>query len=45
MVEKCAKQRTNVEDEYPRSDGKPKQAVCIEYEIPKPASARPHEPC
>ena len=27
------------------SDGKPKQPVCIEYEIRKAASPRPHEPC
>ena len=45
VVDKCVKQRTNVEDEYPQSDGKPKQPVCIEYEIPKAASARAHEPC
>ena len=37
-VDKCAKQRTNMEEEYPRNDGKPKQPVCIEYEIPKAAS-------
>ena len=32
------KQRTNMEEEYPRNDGKPKQPVCIEYKIPKAAS-------
>ena len=34
VVDKYAKQKTNMEEEYPRSDGKPKQPVCIEYEIP-----------
>ena len=37
-VDKYAKQRTNMEEEYPRNDGKPKQPVCIEYEIAKAAS-------
>ena len=34
IVDKCAKQKTNMEEEYPRNDGKPKQPGCIEYDIP-----------
>ena len=37
MVDKCEKQKTDVEDEYPQNNGNPKQPVCIEYEIPKAA--------
>ena len=32
VVDKCAKQKTNMEEEYPWNDGKPKQPVSIEYE-------------
>ena len=38
VVEKCSKQKTNMEEEYPQNDGKPKQPVYIGYEIPKAAS-------
>ena len=38
VVDTCAKQKTDMEDECPRNGGKPKQPVCIEYEIPKAAS-------
>ena len=38
VVDEGAKQKINVEEEYPRNDWKPKQPVCIEYEIPKEAS-------
>ena len=38
VVDKCAKQKTDIGEEYPRTDGKPNQPVCIEYEILKAAS-------
>ena len=38
VVDKCANQKTNMEEEYPRNDEKAKQPVCIEYEISKGAS-------
>ena len=38
MVDKYAEQTTDIEGVYPQNDGKPKQPVCIEYEIPKAAS-------
>ena len=40
VVDKCAKQKTNIEDEYPQNDGEPKQTLywTVEYEIPKAAS-------
>ena len=37
VVGKCENQKTGVEDEYPQNDGKPKQPVCTEYEIPQAA--------
>ena len=38
VVDKCAKQKTDMEEEYARNDRKPKQPVCIENKIPKAAS-------
>ena len=41
VVDMCAKQKTNIEEEYPQNDGKSKKVSLYECEISKAASEAP----